>query len=122
MASDDMNSLFQWIIGGLYVVGGTIMGANFMKINKVEDDLASHIQYSQETYANKIDVNAGLNAATKLAENIAITLNTKMDKTQESVQLIAVEQGKQGENLKNVGEKLSDIAVAIKEKANKGSS
>ena len=125
MASDDMNAIYMWVIGGVSAIGYGIMGINYMRtekvkgdVDKVRTDLSDHILHSQETYAKAIDMNVGLQAATKLAENIAITLNTKMDKTQESVQRIAVEQGKQGENLKNVGEKLTDIAQAIKDKAN----
>ena len=76
-----------------------------MKTNKLQKDLTDHVLHAEQTYAKIPDMNEGFRI-----------LNIKMDNTQKSVQLLAVEQARQGENMKNMDKNIQDIANKMQDR------
>ena len=117
MESDDI-TILRWALGGIAAAGTVVTGFLNMKTNKLQSDLddqkeAMHAGFTAATKAQT----EGFDAATKAAEAIGKNLTDKIEKTQDSVQKIAVEQGKQGENIKNMDQNVKEIANIIKSKA-----
>lgn len=77
----------------------------------------AHVLLVEQTYAKAPAMKEGFEIAAKAAEKVAAALDVKLDKTQDAVQAIALEQAKQGENIKSMGNSIKDIALSIKEKS-----
>lgn len=76
-----------------------------------------HVLLVSETYAKVPAMKEGFDVAAKAAKEAAAALDIKLDKTQTAVQGIAIEQAKQGENIKSMGDSIKNIAISIEKKS-----
>ena len=75
----------------------------------------AHVLLVEQTYAKAPAMKEGFEIAAKTAEKVAAALDVKLDKTQDAVQSIALEQAKQGENIKSMGDNIKNIALSGRE-------
>lgn len=120
----DTGNILSWAVGLTVLVGGGISAFLNRKIEMVDtkaDGIMkahdAHVLFVSDNYARVPAMNEGFKEATKTAKEVAAALDIKLDKTQTAVQNILVEQAKQGENIKSMGDSIKNIAISIEKKS-----
>jgi hypothetical protein len=120
----DTGNILSWAVGLTIVVGGGIAAFLNRKIETVDtkaDGIRvlhdAHVLHVEQNFAKVPAMTEGFKEATKTAKEVAAALDIKLDKTQDAVQSIALEQAKQGENIKSMGDSIKNIAISIEKKS-----
>jgi hypothetical protein len=120
----DTSNILSWAVGLIFTAGVLVCAFLNRKIDIVDvktdaikTSLDAHVLLVEQTYAKAPAMKEGFEIAAKTAEKVAAALDAKLDKTQDAVQGIALEQAKQGENIKSMGDSIKNIALSIKDKS-----
>ena len=120
----DTGNILSWAVGLIFSAGVLVAAFLNRKIDGVDikaDSMVKahdeHVLLVEQTYAKAPAMKEGFEVAAKTAEKVAAALEVKLDKTQTAVQDIALEQARQGENIKSMGASIAGIALSIEKKS-----